>query len=423
MTSSSEKVFGEKLSKVLSPSRAIDTAAHLKGRANALRETAQAFTANGRQVFVHGFRGVGKSSVALTAARTMSPDSKPVLVFCSQASTFFGLVQDMCAKALEIDPLTAELRTEKRVGASAKIAGIGGDGYSQSSRTSRGVPELRSVNEAAALMRETLRQSPDRVFILDEFDLLSDRSAHQLFGEWVKLLADDGIGAKIIFCGVAQDLDEIFQAHQSTFRIFHPLKLDTLKVQPCLDIIADAEAALGVEIEHNSKMRIVQISDGFPYFVHLITEKLLWQWFNDAGRDPKRTKPEHYEAALKDACAAAEPELRLSYDSVVRKYRNDGEIVLWALADGSELSKNLDTIHKDFLSVYDRVPQRLKPDDCLDRRRLNSRLVNMKQAAYRHIIESNGRGWYEFREKRMRGYARLRAAAQEIDLRADHPLG
>jgi hypothetical protein len=421
MSGNSHTAFGEKLSKVLSPSRAIDTAAHLKGRTAALRETTQAFSAEGRQVFVHGFRGVGKSSVALTAARTIAPDVPPVLVYCSQTSTFFGLVQDMCTKALGVDPLAAELRSENRIGGSLKVGGIGGDGYTQDTRVTRGVPEPRSVNEAAALVRETLRQAPGRVFILDEFDLLTDRTTHQLFGAWVKLLADDRVGMKIIFCGVAEDLDEIFQAHQSTFRIFHPLKLETLKVQPCLDIIGDAEAALGVEIEHNSKMRIVQISDGFPYFVHLITEKLLWQWHNDAGKDLKRTAPRHYEAALMDACASAEPELRLSYDSVVRKYRSDGDIVLWALAEGSELAKNLDTIHKDFLSVYDRVPTRLKPEDCLDRRRLNHRLVNMKRDAYGNIIESNGRGWYEFTEKRMRGYARLRAAAQGIDLRADHP--
>jgi hypothetical protein len=422
MTNNGEKAFGEKLSQVLSPSRASDTAAHLKGRTAALRETSQAFTAQGRQVFVHGFRGVGKSSVALTAARTMSPDHEPVLVFCSPTSTFHGLVRDMCAKALSADPLVVEQRTDTQWGGSLKVAGIGGEGRRTDSQLSRGVPEPRNVNEAAELVRETLKRAPDRVFILDEFDLLKDPAAHHLFGEWVKLLADDRVNAKIIFCGVAEDLDQIFQAHQSTFRIFHPLKLDTLKYQPCLDIIADAEVALGIEVEHNSKMRIVQISDGFPYFVHLITEKLLWQWHNDPNRSGPRTTPQHYEAALKDACAAAEPELRLSYDMVVKKYRTDGDIVLWALADGNELSKNLDTIHKDFEAVYDRIPPRLKPDDCLDRRKLNHRLVNMKRDAYRNIIMSNGRGWYEFREKRMRGYARLRAAAKEIDLRADHPL-
>lgn len=419
----SQKAFGQKLNQVLSPSRAIHTPSHLKGRSQALRETAQAFAAQGRQVFVHGFRGVGKSSVALTAATSIAGGGKPVLIFCSPTSTFFTIVRDMCAKALSADPLIAEEKIEAKAAGSAKVLGFGVEGHETETQVFRGIPEPRSVNEAAALLKETLIRAPKSVFVVDEFDLLKDIESHQLFGEFAKLIADSGIDAKFIFCGVAQDLDQIFQAHPSTFRIFHPLKLDTLRIQPCLDIIADAEEALNVEIEHNSKMRIVQISDGFPYFVHLITEKLMWQWFNDENKNPKRTFPAHYEHALKDACSAAEPELRLSYDSAVRKYRNDGDIVLWALAEGSELSKHLDTIDKDFRAIYERVPDRLKPDDCLNRSRLNSRLVNMKREAYGNIVLSNGRAWYEFREKRMRGYARLRAAAQGIDLRADHPLG
>ena len=422
MSADDSVAFGEKLNSVLSPSRAIDNAAHLKGRVAAPRDTTQAFSAQGRQVFVHGFRGVGKSSVALTAARTISPQFDPVLVFCSATSTFFELVRDMCLKALAVDPLVVETQSETTLGASAKVLGVGADGKVVNTQTVRGVPLPKSVNEAAELLRETMRRAPGRVFIIDEFDLISDRPTHQLFGEFVKLLADSGANAKIIFCGVAEDLDQIFQDHPSTFRIFHPLKLETLKLQPCLDIVADAEIALGVEVEHNSKMRIVQISDGFPYFVHLITEKLLWRWYNDPEKRLNATEPKHYEAALGDACAAAEPELRLSYDTVVKKYRSDGDIVLWALAEGNELSKNVDTIYKDFLQIYDKVPARLKPDDCLDRARLNSRLVNMKREAYKNIIVSNNRGWYEYREKRMRGYARLRAAAKEIELRADHPL-
>ncbi len=420
-----QNAFGKKLNDVLSPSRAIDQERHLKGRKEALKETTQAFTAQGRQVFVHGFRGVGKSSVALTAARSMSPDREPVLVFCSPKSTFYALIKDMAARADALDPFVVESKSEKTVQAEGKVGftsiGVSAQGRYVESELRKGVPTPSSVNEAAEIFRAIIAAHPHSVFILDEFDLLEDKPSHQLFGEFVKLLADSGVNAKIIFCGVAENLDQIFQAHPSTFRIFHPLKLDQLKLQPCLDIISDAEAALGVEIEHNSKMRIVQISDGFPYFVHLITEKLLWRWFNDPEKNLKRTAPRHYETALHDACAAAEPELKQGYDAVARKHKSDGEIVLWALAEGSQLQKNTDTVYKDFQSIYDRVPTRLKPDACLGRSQVNSRLNNMKREAYRHIVQGNGRGWFEFSEKRMRGYARLRAAALSIELKADHP--
>lgn len=261
-----------------------------------------------------------------------------------------------------------------------------------------------------------------RAFIIDEFDLLKDAPSHQLFGAFVKLLADSSIPAQLIFCGVAESLDEILQAHGSTFRYFHPLKLDRLKIQPCLDILSDAEGAVGVSIEHNSRMRIVQICDGFPYFVHLIAEKLFWRWYNDDSYSGTVTLPHHYEGALFDASNAAEPELRNPYDRVAQKYKLDGEIILWALAEGDQLRKNVDMIERDFHSLYERLPVHLKPSLPLNRNQINSRLAAMKKPEYESILSNNGRGWYEYTEKRMRGYARLRAAAKAIVLKSDHPL-
>jgi hypothetical protein len=419
-----DKEFGERLRGVLSPSRAIDNPTHLKGRRGALKDTSQALSAQGRQVFVHGFRGVGKSSVALTAAKQFSPYQKPILLYCSARATFAEIIRDMVAAALDVDPLETERSTSLEGGGSAKLFGVGVDGRGSETKKYSGVPLPRSVNEAAEMLRRLPRavDGTGKIFIIDEFDLLADVASHESFGEFVKLLADSGMPERILFCGVASNLDNIFKAHGSTFRYFHPLKLEALKPGPCLEIMGDAEKALGVEIEHNTKMRIVQICDGFPYFVHLITEKLLWQWFNETGGVGKTT-PAQYEAALQDACTAAEPELRSSYEAVAQKYRADGEIILWAVAQGSQLAKNIDTIEKDFNALFDVVPERLRPKNMLNRAQLSSRLATMKNARYEHILTSNGRGWYEFTEKRMRGYARLRAAAKQIDLKADHPLG
>ena len=427
MPNMTEEEFADALRSVLSPSKAIDSEAHLKGRASALRDAKQAFSAHGRQVFVHGYRGIGKSSVALTTAKLVWQIDPPILVYCSRGSTFSEIIRDICSKALDLNPLVREQTNTIKGNAGIKIPGgilEAGGGGERATKTG-GVPLPTSVNDAVSLLKASLGDRANRVIVIDEFDLLEDKASHQLFGEFVKLCADSGLNLKIIFCGVAQDLDEIFQAHPSTFRIFHPLKLEALKPQACLDIIADAEKALGVTVEHNSKMRIVQICDGFPYFVHLITEKLMWAWFNDPkSTGTNSTTPEQYASALMDACTAAEPELRLAYDSVVKKYSADGELVLWSLAEGSELRKNIDLIERDFTNLYDRIPDRLKSKKGkLGRSQLSSRLANMKRDDYRNILVGNGRGWYEFREKRMRGYARHRAASQEIDLRADHPLG
>ncbi len=46
---------------------------------------------------------------------------------------------------------------------------------------------------------------------------------------------------------------------------------------------------------------------------------------------------------------------------------------------------------------------------------------NYRSEAYDKILCGNSKGWYEFSEKMMRGYARLRAEQQGVELGADHP--
>jgi uncharacterized protein len=52
----------------LRPSRPIDTTELLFGREAAMERMQEAFNSSGRQVFIYGDRGVGKTSVAATHA-------------------------------------------------------------------------------------------------------------------------------------------------------------------------------------------------------------------------------------------------------------------------------------------------------------------------------------------------------------------
>jgi uncharacterized protein len=124
MTKMTEDQFAEILRSVLSPSKAIDTEAHLKGRAAALRDAKQAFSAQGRQVFVHGYRGIGKSSVALTTAKLVWEIDAPLLVYCSRASTFHQIIRDICVKAIDMNPLQSEQTQTLKGNAGFKLPGF-----------------------------------------------------------------------------------------------------------------------------------------------------------------------------------------------------------------------------------------------------------------------------------------------------------
>jgi len=65
---------------------------------------------------------------------------------------------------------------------------------------------------------------------------------------------------------------------------------------------------------------------------------------------------------------------------------------------------------------------RSRQRDALTRQQFYARMNNMKKQAYGEILIGTRAGWYEFREKMMRGYARLRAAQEGVELDPEHPL-
>src|SRR5581483_5958397 len=86
--------FGRELHVKLSPSDAIQTPELLRGRAVQLDEIRQALYSAGRQIFIYGDRGVGKTSLAQTAAfQRQSSDQDPILVACSPSSSCFSIVR------------------------------------------------------------------------------------------------------------------------------------------------------------------------------------------------------------------------------------------------------------------------------------------------------------------------------------------
>lgn len=65
--------------------------------------------------------------------------------------------------------------------------------------------------------------------------------------------------------------------------------------------------------------------------------------------------------------------------------------------------------------------------EVLNRQKFYRRISNLKSSKHKCIIspaESGvGSGWYQFTENRMRGYVRLVAERNGIQLNSEHPLG
>jgi uncharacterized protein len=407
VVSADEVSFGKLINQVLSPSRPLKTQKFLKGRDKQIEGIKQALYAPGRHAFIHGFRGVGKTSLALTSANLLTHDKKPLVLGCSEGLTFGQFIRDMVEEGLQADPSVFSTVNESDVG-------IGVAGFRETIERGK-IPIPETLNEAVRLTKYLVNvYSPKPIIVVDEFDRLTDKKEQQKFADFIKLVGDQDISVCFIFCGIGDSIDDLLKAHRSAHRYIHPVNLGRLPWEARMEIVDSASETLGIDMDKNTKIRICMISDGFPHYIHLITEKLFWLVFR--SQNGGKVTYDLFDQAIQEACDSMEPELKIPYECATRKYSNDIEEILFAVADGHELQRP----SREIRQSYERIMKSLCKEP-LTQAQYNSRMNRLKKPEYGEILVGNRQGWYEFKEKVIRGYARLRAERKGVELEVDHP--
>jgi len=322
--------FGERLNALVSPAQPIGSIEQLFGRATELDRIEKALYAPGRHVFVYGDRGVGKSSVAATAANQyQSADSNYIDVSCAPDATLKSIVANIAYQAIRVSRIRSVTQQNKR---SLNLRYLSTESNESISNKNL-YDEIHTLADAAEILKEVSDIHSERpIVVLDEFDRIDSEKERSLFADLLKHLGDKKIPIKFIFTGVAKSLSNLLGAHESAIRQLETIELPKLSWDARWDIVLHAAKYFGVSVDTNIYVRIAAVSDGYPYYVHLITEKLLWRLFDDREIVNEATK-DHYNAALRDAIDSISAELKQPYELAVDQRSGDYEEVLWSTAD------------------------------------------------------------------------------------------
>lgn len=197
------------------------------------------------------------------------------------------------------------------------------------------------------------------------------------FAEFIKNLSSVTEKLKFIFCGIGTDLTELLGAHPSAGRILEPIELKSISHNSLWKIIQTPAERLGIQVDRDKLIRIGQISDGFPHYVHLVGECLFWA-ISDDFKLTFEASEEHYRSAIRGGLARTEAMLRDQYLIATRKTKNthDYEETLWALADKTSDRRQLTDIYDiSYTKVMAKRPHRRK----LSKENLNQRLLSLKK--------------------------------------------
>lgn len=414
--------FEQLLREHVRPSSPIESFEHLFDRAKQLDRIEEALSAPGRHVFIYGDRGAGKTSLARSAAFKHHPaDGDPPYTACGQMTSFSAIVRDI---ASQLDNRSSFVNVDRTSGVTAKgsAAGMGIDATYTTKESQRDLSGM-DLNAATAAIREAIERHPSaerRVIVIDEFENLPSVEDRRLFAELIKQLSDRTVHVAIIFCGIGKSLDDLLQGHSSAHRYIEEVQLPSppLTYSGRWQIIDNACHALGISIDSDSRLRIAQVSDGFPHYVHLIAQKLFWAAFRTPHVVHELT-PEDYMAAVREALSSVESRLRSAYDKATKKDQDTYEEVLWSVADHFELERNNRRIYNE---SYERVMRDVgRP--MLPFEDFQARLSNLKSERHGRVLASERRGWIRFTENLIRGYVRLVAESKGVRLALEHERG
>lgn len=403
------------LSENLTPSDSIKTPARLFGREKTLTTIDRAFGSPGRQIFIYGDRGVGKTSLALTTAYMHTGiENLPIYVMCGKTNNFGQTIQ-----AIGNAIVPVEHRMEKvSSGGSFNFSlpgGLGGIGISNGSPGSYNIAPPQSLNEALDIVRYVAsKRRNTTIIIVDEMERIESHAEREKFAEFIRNIPELNADVRFIFCGIMHDVTELLQSHASAGRILETIELKRLNYSDLWKILTVVAEKLRIEIQEEALVRIGQVSDGFPHYVHLIGECLFWSIFDDPGEVIK-SGPQHYKTAITGALQRTEAALQAAYEKATRKTRNtaDYEEALWALADSTSDKRQIGDIYDQ---SYKWIMLKRAGRQLLSREQLNQRYLAMRKDSHARIVAGFGSGWFAFRENIMRGYVRLRAESQGIDL-------
>lgn len=413
-----EKIRDRVRTEIFLPSSPVRLRDQLRGREREYERTMSTLKVPGRSAFIYGERGVGKSSLAWTAAQEFnSSDEEPVRVTCHPAITFPRLIAQIAKRMHDALGTSAKVKKVTELGLKTSLVTL----MHRLESETEGVPKEIDVNDAVELLEALVPKSVKRVVIVDELDAANDPVFRSNIAFFIKQLGDQQARLKFIFAGIAENVSELLTHHESAQRCMATIKLERLPLNVLRDVIVEGFKQIQISVNDVTAYRIATLSDGFAHFTHLIGLNMAIMALDQEVVPDELNGAPALEHAIRGAVADSETIVKEAYDKAVQKYASY-EAVLWSVADHWELYRSTRQIR----SSYERICKDLKRIgehvEVGDSRKLTVMVNKLKGEAHGHALVgvAKRRSWFKIRLAMLRGYCRMVAAAKGVSVGRDY---
>lgn len=374
------------------PSKPIEAYTHLKGRDDEVQHILGTLTTAGQHCMIYGERGIGKSSLALSTlegGREAGIFTQPFFVKRCDIKTKFKDIIQQPAIHLDEDYAAQKKEITTKTGIGLNLLKL--------FRADVGVEEKITIEKedlTASKVSQAFNEI-EGVLLIDEFDVVADTVKHEI-AELIKQLSDSNSKLKILLVGIASDGASLIAGHQSVNRCLHEIKLPRIEDKYLYEIIATGESGLGLTFEDDVKAKIVEISNGFPYFTHLIGKEAAEVALAEATNPVDQAI---LTRALEKAVINTEGQLKRAYDDAVTSSRTSVyPAILFAAA---KFADNRFTIQDWIAQIKDDTGTQYNNNG------MSNYIGRFTREDKGKILTKAARGVYKITDPRMPSYIRM----------------
>ncbi len=408
----------------LQPERPVRSVEFLRGRSEEFESTVRELQHFDGIPFIFGHRGVGKTSLARTAAQMATKsDREHIYVACAPGSNMLEIFREVGEGLLG---LAIKFGAKSTLKESYEIQ-ISANPYIKAS-LENSIPELGEFKDANAAVRtlkaldEILPAARETVVVIDELEELNEGDRNAL-AFLIKQIGDQEFSTRFLLVGIAENVHELIGAHESVPRYITEVPLKPLIAQDLMDIVQTAATTLGISIDRGILYRIAIIGNGFPYYAHLIGKTLL---IEAVVASATTISDDIYREGIRKAISQSLQELKISYEAATQRGDDYFKHMIWALADFDLVDIRIDEWeqrYRNLASKYSWTPT--------DKSKFANASNNMRKENYGDIIRitpakyGSSEARYRFRrftDPLMKGYIRLQAEQEGYPLGQASPL-
>jgi Cdc6-like AAA superfamily ATPase len=244
------------LTEVYRPAAPIDRQSLFSGRTRQLGDLFAVAEQPGQHAVVYGERGVGKTSLVSVAAEVLAASGVVTArTTCDRSDDY----ESVWRKALGELQFTV---TRPGVGFAAPARDVRMSASALLSEDATPHDVRRGLQSLAGGRRVAI--------FIDEFDRLASDNDRLLFADTIKTLSDELPDATIVLVGVADDVEQLIEEHQSIERALVQIQMPRMSHAELGEIVTGGIDRARMTIARDAVETITRLAQGLPHYAHLL---------------------------------------------------------------------------------------------------------------------------------------------------------